>query len=521
LCMRDVGRMGENTFEVWCNSVGLISNKSRVDKTGWDYLVEFPIDHENSLPVDLIPPPIECRIQVKSTDKYRGEIDISLKNIEKLVKTLIPTFICIFEFGGKDNPQRAYLVHVGEEIIHRTLSRLRKQKQSSRKKMNKSGLSIKYSNDVKLIDTNGACLKQEIKKYVPDGMEKYHKWKEQLISSLGYESGYGYINVSISGHDPITDLIDLSLGLRNNLEVSNVSIYDSRFGVDCLTHHSDNAKLSLKPVMLKGSLRFKKRNTSPCLEISADIHNPSINWVVPRERITFKIDTKFFELIVEPFNNKAQLKTLPNITQLHVGITELNDFLSLLCMLGDKGKESILMDVMVDNQTFLPDGKILPLGINAPMAELETVREALEIAQKYKIDRKVSVSLDDIFRSRKSIHNFHYIVTNKLEEITSTFYTDNHLCIREITGVIFKSYLKIGEYIVYFIVGLTGQLETIENNQYRLISRDNRFQRGVAETNSMEVATNEMDALADTIKRELEAKGIEQIILIDYSKVFH
>ena len=236
--MRDVGRMGENFFEAWCNSVGLTANKSQVDKMGWDYLVEFPTDHDNSLPVDLIPPAIECRIQVKSTDKYRGEIDISLKNIERLVKTLMPTFICIFEFGGKDNPQRAFLVHVGEKVIHRTLSRLRKQKPTSCKKTNKSSLSIKYGNDVKLIATNGACLMQEIKKYVPDGIEKYHKWKEQLINTLGYESGQGYINVSISGRDPITDLIDLSLGLRKNLEVSNVSIYDSRFGVNCLTHHS-------------------------------------------------------------------------------------------------------------------------------------------------------------------------------------------------------------------------------------------------------------------------------------------
>ena len=62
--MRDVGRMGENTFEAWCNSIGLTANKSQVDKTGWDYLVEFPIDHDNSLPADLIPKAIECRIQV-------------------------------------------------------------------------------------------------------------------------------------------------------------------------------------------------------------------------------------------------------------------------------------------------------------------------------------------------------------------------------------------------------------------------------------------------------------------------
>ncbi len=43
--MRDVGGMGENTFEAWCNSVGLAANRSQIDKTGWDYLVEFPVEH--------------------------------------------------------------------------------------------------------------------------------------------------------------------------------------------------------------------------------------------------------------------------------------------------------------------------------------------------------------------------------------------------------------------------------------------------------------------------------------------
>ena len=517
--MRDVGGMGESTFEAWCKSVGITANKSREDKTGWDYIVEFPKDRDISLPVDLTPPTIECRVQVRSTDKYPGKTDMSLKNMERLVKTLIPTFICIFEFGGEDIPQKVFLVHIGKELIYRTLKRLRKQKPKSLKRTKRASLTVKYDKYVMLNANNGYSLMQEIKKYIPNGMVKYHKWKEELNNNVGYESGHGKINVSILGHDPITDLIDLSFGLRKSLEVSDVSMYDSRFGVDCITHHSESAILSMGPVILKGSLRFRERDTSPNLEFSADVHNPSINRVVPRERVTFKIDTKFFEVLVEPFHNKVQFKTLPNIAQIRVSLSELNDILSLLCMLGTAGKESILMDIMVENQPFLPPGKILPKGIKAPKTESETVKKALEIAQKCEIDRKVSVSLNDIIESRKSIHIFHYIVTNKHEEIISTFYPNKHFCIREKSGVIFKSYLKLGKYIVFCIFGLTGYLEPIDNNQYKLISRDNHFHRGVAETNDIEVANNEMDFLADTIKNELEAKGIKQTILLDYSKI--
>jgi hypothetical protein len=521
LFMRDIGGLGESTFKAWCNSVGLSANESHVDKTGWDYLVEFPINRDNSVPVDLIPPAIECKIQVKSTDKCRGKVDISLKNMERLVKSLLPTFICIFEFDGKDSPERAFLVHIGEKIIRRTLSRLRKQKTAPHKKTSKSSLSIRYDEGAKLPATNGACLMQAIEECVPHGMQNYHQWKEQLINSLGYESGHGYITLSISGHDPITDLIDLSLGLRKSIKVSNISIYDSRFGVDRLTRYSDIAKLSLGPAIVKGSLRFRERTASPGLEFLADVHNPSVNRVVPRERITFKIDTKFFELLVEPFSNKVKLRILPNFTQLLSSLSELNDFLSLLCMLSASGKEGILMEISVDNRIFLPAGKIISGGITAPKGETATVREALELAQKYEIDRKISVSLDDIFESRKAIHVFHFIVTNRHEKITCTFSTDTHLCIKEPSGVVFKPYLKMGGYILYCIFGLTGYLEPVDNNQYGFISHGNCCHRGSAETTNLKAANSEMDALTDMIKGQLQGKGIKQIICLDYSKVFH
>ncbi len=92
--MRDVGTMGERMFETWCSSVGLTANPSRIDKTGWDYLVEFPAKHEPGQPADLAPAALECRIQVKATDKNRIKWAIPLKNLERLViKTPISCFI--------------------------------------------------------------------------------------------------------------------------------------------------------------------------------------------------------------------------------------------------------------------------------------------------------------------------------------------------------------------------------------------------------------------------------------------
>lgn len=161
--MRDIGRMGENIFQFWCNSVGLTANGSKVDKRGWDCFVEFPNNSSGVIPRDLVPKPIECKVQVKSTDlKKKGE-DIKLSNLESLVKTQMPVFFCFIEFDGTNDPQAAYLVHVGKEVIERTLKRIRKlYSQGEGDRLNKHTMIIKYTDSDRLEQTTGENLKRTI-----------------------------------------------------------------------------------------------------------------------------------------------------------------------------------------------------------------------------------------------------------------------------------------------------------------------------------------------------------------------
>ncbi|NEQ28685.1 MAG: DUF4365 domain-containing protein, partial [Microcoleus sp. SIO2G3] len=110
---RDVGAMGEATFKRWCSSAGFTANGAQMDKTGWDFLVEFPWQQDERLPRDLLPAPVECRVQIKSTDKKQKGVSVKLSALNRLVKAPIPTFFCFIEFDGQDQEQAAYLVHVG------------------------------------------------------------------------------------------------------------------------------------------------------------------------------------------------------------------------------------------------------------------------------------------------------------------------------------------------------------------------------------------------------------------------
>lgn len=58
---RDLGTLGESVFQGWCAGIGLVSNGSKIDKTGWDFLVEFPLII-NSDCYELHKSGLECRV---------------------------------------------------------------------------------------------------------------------------------------------------------------------------------------------------------------------------------------------------------------------------------------------------------------------------------------------------------------------------------------------------------------------------------------------------------------------------
>src|ERR1051325_6434199 len=116
--MRNVGKIGESALDGWVGDAGITANRVSQDETGWDFLLEFPLSQrdliESRLPLDKEPAPLQCFVQVKSTDDKPGKWDIKLSNWVRFVKNLVPAFFLILEFDGKSSCQRAFLVHVDE-----------------------------------------------------------------------------------------------------------------------------------------------------------------------------------------------------------------------------------------------------------------------------------------------------------------------------------------------------------------------------------------------------------------------
>lgn len=342
-----LGRLGETAFTSLCLTAGLtINSSSFMDMTGWDCYVEFPFNQHDYLPQDLLPTPIECKIQVKSTDGRERKNDITLSNLNRFITTKLPTFYCFIEFDGKDTPQAIYLVHIGKEIIEKTLKKIRKlEAKGCGDKLNKKKLRIKYEDADRLKSIDGMELKVAIEKYIPDGMKEYIEGKNHILNTVGFEDGKYQAKITMIGNDPMGDILDLTLGLRKEIDISRFTSYHKRFGIlsgvpniDCF----GEGTISIDSSPLEVTLKFKENKFSSGIRFAAQLYIPPFSQELLREHGKFRVASRFFELIFE-LDKVKKFSILPYLDE-ESPLRELVNFLNLLSIF-EKSSKTITLEI--------------------------------------------------------------------------------------------------------------------------------------------------------------------------------
>jgi predicted DNA-binding protein len=346
---RDLGALGELKFKELCITAGLIPQKSEMDKTGWDFLVEFPWREDSNTLQDLLPPPLICKIQVKSTDKKRKGENITLSNLHRLIKDQMPVFFCFIEFDGENSPQDIYLVHVGKKIIEKTLKKTRELGVSGiEKKLNRTSIRIGYGKKDRLDNLSGEALRSKIEYFVPDGLENYTREKNTLIKTLGYEDGRYEFTITMAGKKSFLDVIDNSLGIGEEMvDIHRFMGYHKRFGIisEDVDSGFDGGKISLTVKPLSCWLEFKEEKFSPGVIFPANLYVSPLSRLLPADLHKLRVDSHFFEFIAEPnigINYKIQ--------RLHEksSLKELNNLLKVFSMIEDTSK-SLLIELQPEN----------------------------------------------------------------------------------------------------------------------------------------------------------------------------
>jgi len=62
----ELGEKGESRFREICADAQLVCNKAARDRTGWDFLVEFPLATTSPLSLDHRRAPLSVHVQVKT-----------------------------------------------------------------------------------------------------------------------------------------------------------------------------------------------------------------------------------------------------------------------------------------------------------------------------------------------------------------------------------------------------------------------------------------------------------------------
>lgn len=480
--MKDLGQMGESTFNLWCAQAGLTANGSKVDKTGWDFFVEFPFAG-NSDPTQVHAPALECKVQVKATDKTDRKLSIKLSNLRRLITASMPAFFVFIEFDKKDEAQRAFLVHVDENLISKTLRRIHELENIFRRfDHHKRSLTIHYGPENEIPTLTGESLKRKIEEYVPSGMSAYVAIKSRHLESTGFENGFAQISFSTEGKTNLSDLIDVSIGLKQSVQISKFEGFHTRFGLKSKDPIIDRADGILEMPDLKptatGTIRFREDRLSLGLVFPCRFYSSPLNIIVPTELVKFRIEADCFDMSMNPFTGAANYKMNAG-AGVRLPIKQLRDAIRLMQTITSSAK-TILVDLSLTGMStveFALNAKDQPFEYNKV---LEALNAAQKIVDFFEANEPIDVSLEEITAHADSITQFYSVIDANPTLFRCDFSVqEGGFDPTKPTACVLMTSTKLGRRVFGFIFVISGSVHRLEDGRYSLLASNTKIEQRV------------------------------------------
>jgi hypothetical protein len=283
---RRVGPLGEKVFCTWASEENAILNKAYDDRGGWDFILEFPVQHPFAVDIpDKKEEAYQCFIQIKSTDSPKQSRSVKMSNWKRLVETPLPAFFLVLRFDRKRTCQRAFLVHVWEEEIARVLRRARELGvKGEGDRLHKYSLSLTWHTQDRLRKLTGKSLLTKIAKTVGPSPAAYSEKKLRLRKSVGYDTANAQLTTRIvippeyRERHPDELLVDSILDLVPPLELAGGEIRDVRFGIPSspIAEIPRGAKLKLGPgkAVASANLILRPRDRSKEVSLPVTVLSP-------------------------------------------------------------------------------------------------------------------------------------------------------------------------------------------------------------------------------------------------------
>ena len=506
--MRDLGLMGESTFSLWCADVGLIPNGSQIDRTGWDFFVEFPFD-TSADPSKIHKSAFECKIQVKATDKNERKLPITLSNLRRLITAQMPAFFVFIEFDGANTAQRAFLVHVDNDLISKVLKRLHEIEQSDKdNNFNKRTMTIHYNDSHLMKSLDGNCLKEILLRHIGDNMAEYVANKKLHLESTGFEDGFAQMNFTTEGEDNLKKLIDVSIGIEKEVDISRFKGTKTRFGIASKAPfvNSEGGKLQMPNLTPKseGVVRFKEDKLSAGISFNSKLYSSPFNVMVPDELKKMRVEGEFFDLKFNPFTGAARY-SFSFGEGVRLEVRKFRDAIKLLSLLSSSGKNLYAELIFEGLPKF--DFKVGCKEQNFDFSnELKALECAVKLLADFDIADCVDISFDEISRYETEICQLAGITDTSPNLFKVEFGVDGEgFDSSKEVACIFLVTAPIGSHVFGILLVLTGKVESIENDRFRLITKDVVIEKRIVSEKDESISNEDLVAAIEAVEEKYDS----------------
>jgi hypothetical protein len=222
----DFAEWAEDRFSGLCSFAGVTRNKSGQDRTGWDYLIEFPPAKMPDIPADLHPAEKSARVQIKSKRSGPASAPIKLSNALRFAKDQLPCFVVLFLASNGSEPVRIFCKHFWQDEIGQSLKRARKAHAENKQDLNKQTVTLSFDASDEHTHDLIVWMAQTVEKFG----ENYADAKATLVRTLGFEQGRFHGNIQFKLQD-LQAFVDHQIGLTPGAPPLVVSVKEKRFGI--------------------------------------------------------------------------------------------------------------------------------------------------------------------------------------------------------------------------------------------------------------------------------------------------
>lgn len=244
---QDIGVVGEKVLSAWINSSGGSASRPDRDMFGWDLYVELPIS-PTAGPIDAGSSKIAMYFQVKSTRKAKTTEQISLRNMKLAADDPAPFFFLFLEFNSDGTETvRAYATHFDDELMSRTLGRIRAAEFEGKAGWERETISVTPAAKDELEALFGPSLVKRVRRIVGDPRQ-YARWKSGLRDTIGFGDYRFTIEARVEAgtqEAPLEHLISAALGKTARLPAHDVHVVDVRFAMPISVTRDETGYLEL------------------------------------------------------------------------------------------------------------------------------------------------------------------------------------------------------------------------------------------------------------------------------------